>query len=84
MREKKTDKADLEKKRGLLFQIGLVLALATVLWVLNMRTNNSQKIQTTGDVTGLEIELLSGEQKVAKPPEKKRINNYNSLIKEGD
>lgn len=69
MQEKKTEKADLEKKRGIMFQIGLLLALILAFCALNIKTNNAETIQTKVDVTGLEIELISGEKKVAKPPE---------------
>ena len=47
MQPKKTEKADLEKRRGLYLEIGLVVVLAAVLVAFNVKNYDNKKIEVT-------------------------------------
>ncbi|MCQ2249808.1 MAG: hypothetical protein MJZ66_01725 [Bacteroidales bacterium] len=55
MSRNKTPGADLENKRGLFFQIGLTVALAAALLVINYETPKPSMEDTTTPILGLEI-----------------------------
>lgn len=69
MEVKKAPKADLERKKGIFFQVGLVLALATLLFAFEWKTS-------TGEVGTFEIapeeqveeEIIPITQQMMKPP----------------
>lgn len=54
----KNPEADLERKRGIFFQIGLTIALAAALLVINYETAIPEREETTTEISGLEVELI--------------------------
>lgn len=72
MMRNKTPGADLEKKRGLFFQIGLTIALATAILVINYETPKPVKDDTTTVISGLELTVIGGQNvdssKLTPPP----------------
>lgn len=47
MQAKKTEKADLEKRRGLYLEIGLVVVLVAALVAFNVKSYDNEKIEVT-------------------------------------
>jgi len=72
MEPKKTEKADLEKKRGLFFQIGLVVSLALILlafeWKSYESTNYSLGSLKLDDIPEEIIPITKQEEKPPPPP----------------
>ncbi len=71
MIRRKTPDADLENKRGLLFQIGISVALSVALLVINYETPKPAKVDTTTVISGLELNEISdryGDSISAIPP----------------
>lgn len=70
MGKKKTDKADLENKRGIFFQVGLVIVLALTLIAFEW-TNRTQTVSLMGTIAGAglteEITPIT-RQHIAPPP----------------
>ncbi len=56
MKPKKTEKADLEKRRGLYLEIGLVVVLAAALVAFNIKSYESKKIEVQQRTAEDEIE----------------------------
>lgn len=56
MQAKKTEKADLEKRRGLYLEIGLVVVLVAALVAFNVKSYDSKKIEVTQRTAEDEIE----------------------------
>jgi protein TonB len=56
MKPKKTEKADLEKRRGLYLEIGLVVVLAAALVAFNIKSYDSKKIEVQQRTAEDEIE----------------------------
>ena len=70
MEAKKTEKADLENKKALFFQIGLIVALLVVLFAFEYKSYDKITIDITSravDDTPEEIIPIT-EQKVKPPP----------------
>lgn len=68
----KNPEADLERKRGLFFQIGLTIALAVALLVINFESAIPEKEETTTEISGLEVSHITPESDTATrivPPE---------------
>lgn len=82
MKLKKSEKANLEKKRSIFFQIGLVLAIGTVLIILEWRTSNAQKSLNDNIVdVDMEVELIPVTYpEKPKPPELKVKNPETFII----
>jgi len=82
MKTKKTDKANLEKKRSIFFQIGLILTIAFALFILEWGTSNAQKT-TFNDVVSIDMDVemipITEQNEKPKPPELK-IENPQELI----
>lgn len=71
MEAKKTDKANLENKKGIFLQIGLVLALAIVLYAFEMKSDVkvAEVVETNAImVADEEIIPVTQQQKPATPP----------------
>ncbi|MGL5682615.1 MAG: energy transducer TonB [Marinifilaceae bacterium] len=69
MEVKKSPKADLEGKKGIFFQVGLVLALATLLFAFEWKTSASEV--STFDIAAeeqVEEEIIPITQQMMKPP----------------
>lgn len=74
MINKKNDKANLEKKRGLFFQIALIIAFSLVLFAFEWGTEIGKK-NTAFQIAGIDIEtevIPITRQKELKPPEPKK------------
>ena len=71
MEAKKSEKADLEKKKGLHLEIGLVTILALVLVAFNLRSTDKKDsafaVQTVS--TEMEEEILNTQEDEVEPPE---------------
>lgn len=70
MEIKKSDKANLENKKAMFFEIGLVLALAFV-WGALEWTSKDPKVETLGDETAKEVveeDIINTEQPDDTPP----------------
>ena len=70
MERKKSEKADLENKRGIFFQIGLIVALAVVLIAFEYKSYNKQDVSDFGyrqPVTEME-EMTPITQQITPPP----------------
>lgn len=82
MKTKKTENANLEKKRSLFFQIGLIVTIAVSLFVLEWSNSNAQKT-VYNDIVGVEMEVelipITHQDEKPKPPELK-IENPKELI----
>ncbi len=70
MEAKKTPKADLEKRRGLFLEIGLVTILAAALVAFNVRSyeKEAKKVSTRTADTELEEEILNTQEEKVEPP----------------
>jgi len=73
MKNKKTDKANLEKKRGVFLQIGLIIAFSAVLYAFEWTTPDLS-YNKTSDIVGLNIEVetvpITRIKKIKPPPPK--------------
>lgn len=71
MDSKKTTSADLEDKRGIFFQVGLVIALLIAVLAINYESPKPKAVEVTVKVTGLEIRNASDvdSSKMIRPPE---------------
>ncbi|PLX07135.1 MAG: energy transducer TonB [Marinilabiliales bacterium] len=70
MKSKKTKKADLENKRGIFFQIGLIAVLGIVLLAFEW-TNTEERVASLGELGDMEIEeeiIPITRQEEIKPP----------------
>ena len=69
MEIKKTPKADLEGKKGIFFEIGLVVALGILLWAFNWKANTKveEGIVTVAEEP-VEEEIIPITQQMMKPP----------------
>ena len=67
MEKKKTPSADLESKRAIFFQFGLVIALLMAVLAVNFESHKPKMMEVTVKVTGLEVTPDS--TSVARPPE---------------
>lgn len=61
MYHNKTSEADLESKRGLFFKIGLAVSLSAALIVINYETPRPRKVDTTTQISGLELTVINGQ-----------------------
>jgi protein TonB len=69
MEAKKTPKADLEKKRGLFVQIGLIVALAAMLVAFEWRTYDARQLDLAGrQAEAIEEEMIEITQQNKPPP----------------
>jgi len=69
MELKKSEKADLESKKGVFFQIGLIFAMAVMLVAFEWKSYDSQEINTFGDQrTFSEVEELTQITQQNTPP----------------
>ena len=81
MINKKNDKANLEKKRGLFFQIALIIAFSLVLFAFEWDTAIGGK-NTAFQIAGIDIEtelVPITRQKELKPPEPKKHIEFKIL-----
>ena len=69
MEIKKSQKADLEGKRGVFFEVGLALALAILLFAFEWKTSTEQvgQFQTVAEEP-IEDEIIPITQQMLKPP----------------
>ncbi|MCD6661418.1 MAG: energy transducer TonB [Lentimicrobium sp.] len=69
MEAKKTPKADLEKKRGLFVQIGLIVALAAMLVAFEWKTYDARQLDLGGrQAEAIEEEMIEITQQNKPPP----------------
>lgn len=69
MEAKKTPKADLEKKRGLFVQIGLIVALAAMLVAFEWKTYDARQLDPGGrQAEAIEEEMIEITQQNKPPP----------------
>lgn len=70
MKPKKTEKADLEKRRGLYLEIGLVVALAAALVAFNVKSYDNEQIEVTQRTAEDETEemVIQTQQDELPPP----------------
>lgn len=70
MKPKKTDKADLEKRRGLYLEIGLVFALVAALVAFNVKSYDNEKIEVVQRTAEDETEemIIQTQQDELPPP----------------
>ena len=70
MKPKKTEKADLEKRRGLYLEIGLVVALAAALVAFNVKSYDNEQIEVTQRTAEEETEemVIQTQQDELPPP----------------
>lgn len=82
MEEKKTKKADLENKKGLFFQIGLVFILAIVLWAFNYKSYDKKEfVELTKDTQEV-IEDIVIQTAADEPPPPQEQPQEQSLSEE--
>ena len=74
--KRKTTNADLEDKRGILFKVGLAIALLIALLIVNYKQTKPHADTVTVKVTGLEIknadDVDSALASTVRPPELSR------------
>ncbi|MBR4230265.1 MAG: energy transducer TonB [Bacteroidales bacterium] len=70
MQAKKTEKADLEKRRGLYLEIGLVVVLVAALVAFNVKSYDNEKIEVTQRTAEDEIEeqIIQTQDDTPPPP----------------
>ena len=70
MQPKKTEKADLEKRRGLYLEIGLVVVLVAALVAFNVKSYDTKKIEVTQRTADDEIEeqIIQTQDDTPPPP----------------
>lgn len=85
MELKKSDKANLEKRKGLFFQIGLVVALGVVLLAFEWK----QKPETTDDAAAVaqvtveeEIAMVTRPPEVKPPPPPPKVTEVLNLVED--
>ncbi len=59
MEDKKSQQADLQNKRGMMFLTGLLIAFGLIYIVLNYETPKVESEETTVEIPGIEIINLS-------------------------
>lgn|SRR5574344_123398 len=69
MEAKKTFKADLEKKKGLYLELGLVVVLAITLWAFNVKSYDIEEVMVTQRTAVDEIDETVLQTEQEKPPE---------------
>lgn len=72
MKPKKTERADLEKRRGLYLEIGLVVILVAALVAFNVKSYDNEQIEVTVRTAEDEIEeqvLQTQQEELPPPPE---------------
>lgn len=69
MELKKSPKADLQNKRGLLLEIGLVVALALIVWAFAYTPGAYRIAQVDNNLAIAEVELTEVTRNEQKPPE---------------
>ena len=69
MERKKTDKAELENKKGIFFQIGLVIVLTLTLVAFEW-TSRTQMVSSMGTIAGVDLteEIIPITRQQAAPP----------------
>ncbi|MBP3253135.1 MAG: TonB family protein [Bacteroidales bacterium] len=70
MRAKKTEKADLENKKGLFLELGLIVALAIVIYAFEFKTYDKQEetVVMTEAVSQVEEMVIQTQQDEPEPP----------------
>ncbi|MFZ4398840.1 MAG: TonB family protein [Bacteroidales bacterium] len=79
-RRKKTDKADLENKKGIFFEIGLILSLCLVLFAFEWKSYSNLKSFANEAISKEEIEEMIPITKITKP-EPKTVKPIISILK---
>lgn len=87
MRSKKSSRANLEKRRSMFFQIGVLSALAVVLlafeWSVPETTIENWNVMTDPDVPVAEVDItFPEEEKEVKPPQQKVIDEIKVVEEE--
>ena len=84
MEKRKTKKADLEKKRTLFFQVGLIVSLSMVLAAFEWSTHLSEK-KLSYNVNGIDLEtqmIPITRKKELKPPLPKHFEKFEMVVDE--
>ena len=84
MEIKKSPKADLQNKRGLLLEIGLIIALCAVIvaFAWTPKEHTIEKIDmNTGPVEEEIVEITRQDQKPPEPPKKTEITVITDILK---
>ncbi len=84
MTTKKSNKANLEKKRGLFFQIGLIIVLLIMVGVFEVGTKKTKKIEQKDVVeVNMDVEMMPiAEKKQIKPPKPQKIQSLEINIRD--
>ena len=69
MEQKKTPKADLQNKRGLFMEIGLVVSLGIVILALSYSQKEREVEKLENEIIAVEEELIEVTRQDQKPPE---------------
>ncbi len=68
--QKKTEKADLEGKRAIFFQVGLIIALLIAVIAINYESHAPKTGTITVKATGIDVRTANGDTVPAvRPPE---------------
>ncbi|GHS85058.1 protein TonB [Bacteroidia bacterium] len=81
MEKKKTDKADLENKRSLFIEIGLVFTLAVVLFAFEWKSYDTAEVKDNGQTEIIvdEEEIIQTEQNNEPPPPPPPVQNVTEI-----
>ena len=84
METKKSPKADLEKRKGLYLEIGLVATLAIVLLAFNIKSYDQDEVelvqQTMGEIDDIEVMITDPNEPPPPPPEPEAPTNDFEIV----